>query len=128
MGFTTDFMVGRCSGFFPFLVTISSLVFLSSIFSSSVVVFGVGLGVGVGVCVGVVINPSFRCSRATSASMSSSSFGCSCRISMFRLSSSFFSVVVDVGRMVNGVGFGVAWVVSSEFFTNSLSSLLLLSV
>ena len=90
------------------------MVSLSSIFSSSVVVFGVGVGVGVGIGVGVVIKPSFRWRRATSASMSSSSFGCSCKISMFRMLSSFFSVVVDVDGMVDRLGFGVAWVVSSH--------------
>ena len=56
--------MGRCSAFSSFVVIISLLV-SSPIFS--VVVFNVGVGTGDGVGVGVVINPSFRCRRATSS-------------------------------------------------------------
>ena len=87
-----------------------------------------GFGVGVGVGVGVVVSPSFRWSRATSSSIFSSSFGCSCRISMFMMLSSSFSVVVGVVEVVDVLSFDVSWGVSYEFLTSSFSSFLLLSV
>ena len=56
--------------------------------------------------------------------MSSSSLGCSCRISIFMVLSSFFSVVIGVVKMVGVVGLGVVSAVSSEFFVYSLLLLL----